>query len=287
MEVWQAIVLGVVQGLTEFLPISSSGHLIIFPWLFDWETGGLSFDAALHLGTLAAVVVFFRAEIARMIAVIPHALANVSTLLTGGSTGDDSRDVDARMGLLLVVATIPGAILGALFESRIDEFFHADEVSDRPITVIAIMLIVIGLVMLAAERIGSRTRTIPRLRWLDALLIGLAQALALIPGTSRSGATISAGLFRGLKRDDAARFSFLAGMPLILAAGGKAMLDVISEGMTSHEVQLFVAGGIAAAIVGFATIWGLLRFLASRSTFVFVVYRICFGIVLLVMVAFN
>ena len=133
MEIWQAIVLGIVQGLTEFLPISSSGHLIIFPWLFDWETPGLSFDAALHLGTLVAVVVFFRAEIARMILAIPHALSNPLGILLGRAGGADDQDADARLGLLLVIATIPGLVLGLLFESEIDEFFHTDEASTRAI----------------------------------------------------------------------------------------------------------------------------------------------------------
>lgn len=280
MEVWQAIVLGIVQGLTEFLPISSSAHLIIFPWLLDWETPGLSFDASLHLGTLVAVLVYFRQEIARMIAAIPHALSNPIGLLVGENDDPTPRDLDARMGLLIVVATIPGLVLGLLFEGRIDEFFHTDSTSNRAIGVIATMLIVVGLVMLAAERLGERNRTIPRLRWHDAAVIGVAQAIALIPGTSRSGATISAGLFRGLTRADAARFSFLAGMPLVLGAGLKSLFDVIGEGMSGHEVALFVSGAVSAGIVGFLTIWGLLRFLERRSTLVFVVYRIVFGLFL-------
>ncbi len=280
MELWQAIVLGIVQGLTEFLPISSSGHLIIFPWILGWETPGLSFDAALHLGTLLAVIVFFRREIMRMIKAIPHALSNPVGLLTAPGSTQADRDLDARLGLLIAVATIPGLVIGVLFETRIDEFFHTESTSTRAISVIATMLIVIGLVMLLAERVGSRSRQIGRLNWLDAVLIGLAQALALIPGTSRSGATISAGLFRGLSRADAARFSFLAGMPLILGAGLKSVYEAASEGMSSHEVSLFVAGGVSAALVGFMTIWGLLRFLERRSTLVFVIYRIVFGLVL-------
>ena len=285
MELWQAIVLGIVQGLTEFLPISSSAHLIIFPWLFDWDTPGLSFDAALHLGTLTAVVVFFRQEVARMIAAIPHALSNPLGILTGRTANPTERDADARLGLLIAVATIPGLILGLLFEDRIDEFFHTDSTSTRAIAVIATMMIVVAFVMLAAERVGKRNRDAGCLTWQDAAVIGSAQAVALIPGTSRSGATISAGLFRGLKRADAARFSFLAGMPLILGAGMKSLYEVISEGMTRHEVSLFLAGGISAAIVGFITIWGLLRFLEDRSTLVFVIYRIFFGLFLFLMLA--
>jgi len=179
MEIWQAIVLGIVQGLTEFLPISSSAHLIIFPWFFDWETPGLTFDASLHLGTLVAVLVYFRREIARMIGAIPHALSNPIGLLMGRVDKPTPQDLDARMGLLIVIATIPGLIIGLLFESRIDEFFHTDSTSGRAIGVIATMLFVVGLVMLAAERLGARNLAISGMRWKDALVIGAAQAVAI------------------------------------------------------------------------------------------------------------
>lgn len=282
MDVWQAIILGIVQGLTEFLPISSSGHLVIFPWLFGWETGGLAFDAALHLGTLFAVVSYFQREIRQMLAVIPYALSRPLPILKGES-GDTDRDHFARLGLLITIATIPGAVAGVLFESRINDYFHTDENSTRAIATIATMLIVVGLLLLAAERYAEQKKTIGSMRWLDALLIGIAQAVALIPGTSRSGSTITAGLFRNLARGDAARFSFLAGMPLILAAGLSSVADVVSEGMTSEEIVNFLAGGVAAALVGFLTIWGLLRFLQRQSTFVFVVYRVVFGLFLFLM----
>ena len=285
MEIWQAIILGIVQGLTEFLPISSSGHLIIFPWLFDWETPGLTFDAALHLGTLVAVLVYFRDLIWRMILAIPTALSNPLGILRGNVDTSSERQIDARMGLLIVVAAIPAGIAGLLLESRIDEFFHADDASTRAITTIATMLIVVAGVMYLAEKVGQRTKDIPHMKWVDALIVGLAQAVALIPGTSRSGATISAGLFRGLKREDAARFSFLAGVPLITAAGLKSVADAVGEGMSQHEMWLFVSGGISAALVGFFTIWGLLQFLQKRSTMVFIVYRILFGIFLFIMLA--
>ncbi|HVL23160.1 MAG TPA: undecaprenyl-diphosphatase UppP [Thermomicrobiales bacterium] len=279
MELWQAIILGIVQGLTEFLPISSSGHLIIFPWLFGWENGGLAFDASLHLGTLAAVLVYFQREIRGMLAAIPHALSQPVALLKGQG-GDTERDHNARLGLLIVIATIPGAIAGVLFESQIDAFFHTEENSTRAIATIATMLIVVGIVMAIAERVGRKCQVIGCMKWLDALAIGLGQALALIPGTSRSGATITAGLFRNLKRADAARFSFLAGMPLVAGAGLKSLADAIGEGMTGSEVANFIAGGLAAAIVGFLTIRWLLRYLQSQSTMVFVVYRILFGLFL-------
>ncbi|MGI8962986.1 MAG: undecaprenyl-diphosphate phosphatase, partial [Thermomicrobiales bacterium] len=262
-------------------------HLIIFPWLFDWETPGLSFDASLHLGTLVAVLVYFRREIGRMIAAIPLALSNPLDILLGRTISPSDRDIDARLGLLIAIATIPGLILALAFEGAIDEFFHTDSTSGRAIGVIATMMIVVGLVMLLAEHLGQRNRTASALTWKDAAIIGSAQAVALIPGTSRSGATISAGLFRGLKRADAARFSFLAGMPLVLGAGLKSLLDVVVEGMSGHEVGLFVSAGVSAAVVGFVTIWGLLRYLERRSTLVFVVYRIVFGVFLLAMLVFR
>ena len=287
MEIWQAIVLGIVQGLTEFLPVSSSGHLVIFPWLFDWESGGLAFDAALHLGTLVAVIAYFSRDILRMLAAIPYALVNARSLLSRSAEDDEHPQSEARLGLLIVIATIPGLVAGLLLEGPIDDFFHADEVSDRAIAVVATMLIVVGIVLWLAERAGERRMRIAGMRWPDAFTIGCAQALALIPGTSRSGATITAGLFRGLKRADAARFSVLAGMPLILGAGLKSVYDAVQEGMSRQELDLFLAGGISAAIVGFLTIFGLLRFLQTNSTTVFVIYRILFGLFLFAMIVFR
>lgn len=287
MEIWQAIVLGIVQGLTEFLPISSSAHLIIFPWLLDWETPGLAFDAALHLGTLAAVLVYFRDLIRRMILAIPLALSNPLGILADRVPKSNERLVDARMGLLILIAAIPGGIGGLLLEDQINSYFHTEEAATFAIATIATMAIVVAGIMFLAERIGRRTRQVSGLNWIDAAIIGIAQALALIPGTSRSGVTISAGLFRGLTREEAARFSFLVGIPLIAAAGLKSVYDAVSAGMTGHDVGLFVAGGVTAAVVGFLTIKGLLQYLQHRSTMVFIVYRVLFGIFLLVMLAIK
>ena len=282
MELWQAVVLGIVQGLTEFLPISSSGHLIIFPWLFGWETGGLAFDASLHLGTLLAVLVYFRNELLQLIRVIPYALSKPLPILKGQS-GNDDRDMWAKLGLLIVIMSIPGGIVGLLFSSQIDDFFHTDENSNRAIAVIATMLIVVGLFMLLAERVGKREKELKDVGVVDAIAVGIGQALAaLLPGTSRSGATITAGLFRGLTRAEAARLSFLGGVPLIAAAGLLSFFDAMQEGMSSSELTNILAGGVAAAIVGFFAVSGLIKFLQKQSTFVFVVYRILFGIMLFV-----
>lgn len=285
MEWWQAVVLGVVQGLTEFLPISSSGHLVIFPWLFGWETPALSFDAALHLGTLVAVAAYFWRDIVSMIWALPLALRRPIATLKGDT--DEPQSADARLALLIAIATIPGLIAGVFLQSAVEEIFHTDDNSGLAISTIATMLIVVGILLWISERVGRRTRQIPQMRWRDVVVIGLAQAVAIIPGTSRSGATITAGLFRGMERDDAARFSFLAGMPLILGAGLKAVLDVMSEGTGDNELGNYLLGGIAAALVGFVTIWGLLRFLQRRSTLVFTVYRIAFGLCLLVLLVIR
>jgi undecaprenyl-diphosphatase len=284
MEWWQAIILGIVQGLTEFLPISSSGHLIIFPWLLGWETPGLTFDASLHLGTLLAVVAYFSREILMMLHAIPVALRDPLGILTNSSPRGP-RHQEARLGLLIAVATLPGLIAGLLLEPVVEELFHTDENRSLGISVIATMLIVVGLLLWVAERVGRRTRSIPGLLWTDALVIGMAQAIAIIPGTSRSGATITAGLFRGLERDDAARFSFLAGMPLILGAGLSSVLDVMQEGTDGSELLLYLLGAASASVVGFVTIWGLLQFLQRQSTLVFTIYRIVFGLFLFLMLA--
>jgi undecaprenyl-diphosphatase len=287
MELWQAIVLGIVQGLTEFLPISSSGHLIIFPWLLDWESGGLAFDTSLHLGTLTAVLAYFWRELWQMIRAIPYALRQPMPVLKGTS-GESEQDAYARLGILIVIASIPGGLVGLFFADAIEDFFHTADNSSRAIAVIATMLIVIGIAMLAAERVGRQDREIRGMSWLDAVWIGLGQALAaLLPGTSRSGATITAGLFRNLKRGEAARFSFMAGIPLIFAAGMMSLVNAIQEGMSSSEAANFIAGGLSATLVGFVTIWGLLQFLQRQSTLVFVVYRIIFGLFLFAMLIWR
>ena len=287
MDLWQAIVLGIVQGLTEFLPVSSSAHLVIFPWLFHWQTSSLSFDAALHLGTLVAVITYFWREIVNMISAIPIALGRPAYLLKTPGDQLDRRQQDGRLGLLIVIATIPGLIAGLLLESKVNDFFHTDSNSNKAIAMIATMLIVVGLILGLADKVAKHRRGLTGLRWMDAVIIGIAQALAVFPGVSRSGSTIAAGLFRGLKRTDAARFSFLAGMPIILAAGAKGVLDAAQEGMSGHDVLLFVVGAATAAVVGFFTITALLKFLQSQSMMVFVIYRVIFGLFLFAMLFYR
>jgi undecaprenyl-diphosphatase len=281
----QAIVLGLVQGLTEFLPISSSAHLIIVPWLFGWDEPGLSFDAALHLGTLVAVIFFFWREFVGMALAIPTALKKPKTLLFRNEPLVDEMDRSARLLILIVIATIPGLIIGLLAESAVEDLFHTDKHQSLAMSIIALLMMGVALLMLQAERVATLSRGIDDLEVRDSAAIGLAQAAAVIPGVSRSGATITTGLFRGFKREEAARFSFLLGTPLIAGAGAKGMIDTLQSGLSGHDLTAFALGMITAAVSGFFAIGFLLRYLQRASTRVFIVYRLALGVVILLLVA--
>ncbi len=287
MNLFQAIVLGLVQGLTEFLPVSSSAHLIIVPWLFGWPEPGLAFDAALHLGTLAAVLVYFRHELLGMARAVPLALAQPGRLLRAPAPGDrpSPQEQDARLLWLLAIATVPGAVAGLLGERAIDRLFHGEHgPSGTSVIAVAVAMMALGALLWAADRTAAHMRRIAHLGWQDALTIGLAQALAVIPGVSRSGATITAGLFDGLRREDAARFSFLLGVPIIALAGAKGLLDTAQAGLGAGEAAFFAVGMLVSALSGFAAISGLLRFLQHRSMGVFVAYRFAVGLLLVLLV---
>ena len=284
MTIWQAIVLGIVQGLTEFLPVSSSAHLLVVPWLLGWDSPGLAFDAALHLGTLAAVLVYFWRDLLAMALALPRAIRRPYAVLRS----DDPTDVMPRLALLIALGTVPGLIAGVLGEGAIDALYHPAGVApDRVIVAIAVVLIALALLLLAAERTARHVRSMASLTVNDAAIIGLAQALALIPGVSRSGATITFGLFRGLTRADAARFSFLLGAPIVALAGAKGLLDILTAGLDAGQLGVFAIGLAVSALVGFAAIWGLLRYLQRASTAVFIIYRIVLGIVLIVLVVIR
>ena len=292
MSLLEAVVLGIVQGLTEFLPISSSAHLVIVPWLLRWDEPGLQFDAALHIGTLVAVFAYFWRDLLGMIQALPRALSRAPLLLRDPGPGwaragrtNPTADHQARLALLIAVGTIPGLLAGFFGQGAIEDFFHSETHRTRTIAVIAVLVAVLGLLLWVAERAASHQRDIQNLTWRDALIIGLAQATALLPGVSRSGSTITAGLFQGLRRADAARFSFLLGTPLVLAAASKAVLDAVQAGMSGSEARAFVAGGLTSAIVGFVAIWGLLRFLQRSSTLVFIVYRLLLAAGLLLLIS--
>jgi undecaprenyl-diphosphatase len=266
MDLFQAAVLGVVQGLTEFLPISSSGHLRIVPALFGWDDPGAAFTAVIQLGTMAAVLLYFWRDIVRITAAWARSL--VRPELRG--------ELDARLGWYIGLGTIPIGVAGVAFQDTIESTF-------RDLRLIAIMLILFGLILLLAERVGSQRQEMRRLRLRDGLLIGCAQTLALVPGVSRSGATITAGLFLGFTREAAARFSFLLSVPAVVLSGLFELRDIGGKGAV--EVVPTALATALAFVSGYASIAWLLRFITSHSFKGFVVYRVALGALVLILVA--
>ena len=267
MSTLEAIVLGIVQGLTEFLPISSTGHLRIVPAFLGWEDPGAAFTAVTQLGTMAAVLLYFREDLVR----IARAWL--------GSLNDRAkrREHDARLGWYIVLGTVPIGVFGVLFKDQI-------ETGARDLYVIGTTLIVLGLVLAAAEKVGTRDRDLDQIQTKDGFWVGMAQAAALIPGVSRSGATITAGLFLGLDRAAAARFSFLLSVPAVVLSGLFELSSIIEgeEGKHIGALQLMTATAFAF-VFGYASIAFLLRFLASHTTFVFVAYRVVLGTLVLML----
>jgi undecaprenyl-diphosphatase len=282
MTLLQAIILGIVQGLTEFIPISSSAHLIIVPWLFGWHDPALtslSFDVALHLGTLVAVIWFFARDWVHM---IRAGLASIVEHRIGA-------DPDRKLAWLLVIGCIPGGIAGVLGESKIDALFHQPGVPIKmtAIIVMGVIIALLALVLFIVERMARHTREMDLLTLKDAIIIGLAQALAIFPGVSRSGSTITAGMALNLKREAAARFSFLLSGPIILGAGLKSAWDMfqqfhVGDGFSSSELFLFPFGFVAAAVSGYFCIKYLLRYLQKNTTDPFVYYR--WGLAVLIII---
>lgn len=284
-DILKAIVLGVVQGLTEFLPISSSAHLIYVPWLLDWEPFGLAFDVSLHVGTLLAVLIYFRND---LLAMLFGVLRSWRGLLRGQLPDDQM----GLLGLYIAVGTLPAVVIGLLAERAIDEYFHQDPVSRSALALSAVTLIAMGLLLGAADRFGRHNgvrgtggREFHQLGLRDALIVGLAQSFALLPGVSRSGSTITAGLFAGMSRPVAARFSFLLGVPIVLGAALSEGLDVAREGIPADERGIFAAGMLSAFVVGYLAIAGLMQYLSRRSIDVFVIYRVVVGLGILMLLA--
>jgi undecaprenyl-diphosphatase len=267
--VLQALVMGIVQGLTEFLPVSSSGHLVLVPFLFGWDDeflNSLAFSVMLHLGTLVALLVYFREDWARL---IPAGLAAVRDRSFRG-------DADRRLAWLLVAATIPAALAGLLFNDVIEEQF-------REVGLVVVMLVVGGVILFIADRVGGRSRAIADVTFPVATGIGAAQALALIPGISRSGISISAGRLAGLDREAAARFAFLMATPITAGAiVFEARRLLTGEAGVTVAIAPLVVGMLAALLAGLAAIHFTLRYLRTRSLDIFVWYR--FGLAALVLV---
>ncbi|HWB95773.1 MAG TPA: undecaprenyl-diphosphatase UppP [Bryobacteraceae bacterium] len=265
MPVYQVVILSLVQGLTEFLPISSTAHLYLTSWLLGWKAESLTFDIALHVGTLLAVLVYFFKDWLQLIA---HGF---------GIDYGDSDDLRRNRALLWLLAagSIPLGVFGLLFQ-------HQAESTWRNPFVIGTMLVVVGVVMAIGERVGRKMRNLGNIHLGDALSIGLAQALAIVPGTSRSGITITAALFRGIDRPAAARFSFLLSTPAIAAAAAKAFHDLYKSGGIEPGMQsAFVLGVVLSAISGWIVIAWFLRYLQRQSLAFFVYYRVIFGIIVL------
>jgi undecaprenyl-diphosphatase len=272
VPILHAVVLGIVQGLSEFLPISSSGHLLLVPWLFDWhdfddKSIEKAFDVALHLGTLVAVVLYFRKDLAVYLRegwrAVFHRRDGVST--------------DGKVAWLLLLATIPAALIGAAFQDQIDEHLGTP-------TIIGVSLIVFALLLAWADRATGR-RKVDQMGSRDAVMIGAAQALALNPGTSRSGITITAGRFRGFDRDAAARISFLMAIPVTAGAVVVKMAGLVQDGIPADLRIPMLVGIVTSGLTGWLAVWGTLKFVRTHSFLPFVIYRIVLGVVVLVIVA--
>jgi undecaprenyl-diphosphatase len=265
---WRALVLGVVQGLTEFLPISSTAHLKVVPLLLGWGDPGIAFTAVIQLGSIAAVLAYFR-----------HDLASVARGMGRALRHGQWRDPDARLGVAIALGTLPILLAGIALKCWVPQY---ESSVFRSTTSIAIVSIVMALLLAFAEVVGRRQRRIEQVTARDGLLVGLAQALALVPGVSRSGSTLTASLFDGWDRTAAARFSFLLGIPAISLAGLAELRQAFTASASGFSGTLpTLVGILSAAVVSWLAIAWLLRFLQQHSTWLFVVYRLLFGLVLL------
>jgi len=276
-ELLKAAILGTVQGLTEFLPVSSTGHLILLEKALDvnQDTFGLAFDAAIHLGTLLSILFLLRHEVLRLATAW---LRSLRPLLQGGQARRLEGNDDARLAWLIIIGTAPAAVLGVFLESTVEDAFR------RPVLV-ASTLIAFSVVLALAEWLSSKRRSMAELGIPGTLFIGFAQAVALVPGVSRSGITMSAGLFAGLQRRQAALFAFLLSAPVIAGAGLKKLYDVFDEvragGLDASDLRFFAVGFVLSAIWGAAAIAFLLRFLQRNPLYVFVWYRVALGLTVL------
>ncbi|PPS42683.1 undecaprenyl-diphosphate phosphatase [Chroococcidiopsis sp. TS-821] len=267
INVFQGIILGMVQGITEFLPISSTAHLKVVPVVLGWGDPGVAYTAVIQLGSIGAVLWYFWSD-----------LKQITTGILKAIAAKNYNSYDFRLGLGIVLGSIPIVFFGLLIKFLIPDF---DNSPMRSLQVIAFTSIGLALLLGLAEQVGRRKRGLDSLKLQDSLWVGLAQALALIPGVSRSGSTLTAALFTGLDRAPAARFSFLLGIPAITLAGLVELKDAIEIGLGNTGVWPLVAGIISAAVFSYAAIAWLLRFLQTHNTWVFVVYRLAFGIAIL------
>ncbi len=258
MTYLQSILLGIVQGLTEFLPISSSGHLVIVPYFLNWDIppqDAFVFDVLVQVATLAAVIIYFWRDL----------LAIGKALYSGLRARKPLAEPASRLGIYILLATLPAGVIGFLIKDFVEQVFNS------PMATGLLLLVTAGL-LVTAERVGARTRELDRVDWKDALVIGLFQALAIFPGISRSGATITGGMTRNLKREPAARFSFLISIPIMVAAGVLAVLDLAEMQGSAESLTVLAAGMLAAAITGYFSIRWLLQYLTRRPLYGFAIY---------------
>ena len=263
MSPGQALLLGILQGATEFLPVSSSGHLVIVPALLGWPDPGLSLDTVLHLGTLVAIVAYFRRDLVQLLAAAWHSLRARSLA-----------EPEARVAWGIVIGTVPAAVIGFLLEDTFERLFGMPRVA-------AGFLLVTAALLLISEFLARRERALDSLSWRDVLLIGLAQTLAIAPGLSRSGSTIAAGLLLGYRRDDATRFSFLLAVPIILGGGLYQLLKITHTGFGSTSFTAMLCGFAAAAVTGYLAISGLLALVRRHSLWPFAAYCALLGTLVL------
>lgn len=264
MDLFQALILGLVQGLTEYIPVSSSGHLVLVPWLLGWPDAPFTFEVLVQWGTLVGVFIYFWRDIWEIAQGVMQGLLKRKPLAT----------FEAKLGWLVIIATIPAAILGFVFKDFFEGFF------DQPIYV-GIFIGAASIILVLGEWLGSRQRELTSIGWLDALIIGLWQVLAMVPGVSRSGATITGGMLRSFDRPDAARFSFLMSIPALGGAGVVALKDLLESGNLTSELPALTVGFIAAAVSGYLCIRWLLGYLKGHSLYSFAIYRVVLSLIVI------
>jgi len=268
MSLLEAIILGIIQGLTEFLPISSSAHLVLVPFLLNWqldEAFVFVFDVLVQMGTLVAVIVYFRKDLWNII----------RAWVAGLISRKPFAEADSRLGWYLILATIPAAVLGLLVKDLVEAAFNS------PLAT-GLFLLLTAALLVTAEKIGKRNRSMEQMDWKDALTIGAFQAISIFPGVSRSGSTITGGMTRHLDRPSAARFSFLMSVPVMLAAGGLALLDLLDVPNLAQFLPVMAAGFVAAAVVGYLSIRWLLSFLTRRTLYPFAIYCVALSVIVVV-----
>lgn len=271
MSLPQAIILGVVQGISEFAPISSSGHLVVLPWVLGWKKHSLTFDVALHAGTLVALLAYFAPDLRRM----------VGDYFSRSRQAGGFWPAQKRYLLPLVLGCLPAAIAGLALEDFVESRFHGGGGSSQTAALaVAALMAGMGMVLYAADRLGRKQKPLSDTVWTDWLAVGFSQALALLPGVSRSGVTISAGLAVGMKREAAARFSFLLSIPIIAGAALKEGVGLLKTGLAPGERMPFAVGVVTSALFGYLCIKFLLAYLRTRSVNVFVWYRLVFAAVI-------